>query len=273
VAAFAILASGVVQVAMPAPASAGSCGVERWGVKTGTDRGAASVNLNASAATTVAYLTSQPRPASLPSNSRVAPVETTQWVLDATLVEDKFETDSDYHLVLHDSAGRSMIAEIPSPSCVAASSPFLSAIQRARAQFDSSYAAKDYFATVNVPVRVTGVGFFDFEHGQTGVAPNAVELHPVTNIVFNPSGPVTSTGSSSAPVSATSSPSVAASPANAPSSSPSVANGGGGKGAPPGSQGPSGSPGPAVAAVVLILAGFVLLIVGIVALRRGRVRK
>jgi len=27
--------------------------------------------------------------------------------------------------------------------------------------------------------RVTGVAFFDFKHGQTGVAPNAIELHPV----------------------------------------------------------------------------------------------
>jgi len=26
---------------------------------------------------------------------------------------------------------------------------------------------------------VTGVGFFDFWHGQRGVAPNAIELHPV----------------------------------------------------------------------------------------------
>ena len=26
---------------------------------------------------------------------------------------------------------------------------------------------------------VTGVAFFDFKHGQTGVAPNAIELHPV----------------------------------------------------------------------------------------------
>ena len=27
--------------------------------------------------------------------------------------------------------------------------------------------------------RVTGVAFFDYEHGQTGVAPNAIELHPI----------------------------------------------------------------------------------------------
>jgi hypothetical protein len=26
---------------------------------------------------------------------------------------------------------------------------------------------------------VTGVVFFDFDHGQTGVAPNAIELHPI----------------------------------------------------------------------------------------------
>ena len=26
---------------------------------------------------------------------------------------------------------------------------------------------------------IRGVGFFDFLHGQTGVAPNGIELHPV----------------------------------------------------------------------------------------------
>jgi hypothetical protein len=31
---------------------------------------------------------------------------------------------------------------------------------------------------------VTGVGFFDFIHGQTGVAPNGIELHPILNIAF-----------------------------------------------------------------------------------------
>ena len=28
-------------------------------------------------------------------------------------------------------------------------------------------------------IEITGVGFFDFEHSQCGVAPNAIELHPV----------------------------------------------------------------------------------------------
>jgi hypothetical protein len=41
------------------------------------------------------------------------------------------------------------------------------------------------FQDVAVPVTVTGLGFFDFAHGQRGVAPNAIELHPVIGIVFN----------------------------------------------------------------------------------------
>jgi hypothetical protein len=38
---------------------------------------------------------------------------------------------------------------------------------------------------------VTGVGFFDIIHGQTGVAPNGIELHPVlrfSNSTCQPAG-------------------------------------------------------------------------------------
>lgn len=31
-------------------------------------------------------------------------------------------------------------------------------------------------------IQVSGVGFFDELHGQTGVAPNGIELHPVLSI-------------------------------------------------------------------------------------------
>jgi len=34
-------------------------------------------------------------------------------------------------------------------------------------------------ARVRSRARVTGVAFFDFLHGQTGVAPNGIELHPI----------------------------------------------------------------------------------------------
>jgi Putative Ig domain len=63
-------------------------------------------------------------------------------------------------------------------------SPLLPGIQKARAEFDAKYAPTGSFQTVNVPVTVAGVGFFDFLHGQTGVAPNGIELHAVLDIQF-----------------------------------------------------------------------------------------
>ncbi len=168
-------------------ASSGSCGVERWSVKTGTDSGAGAINLSSTSANTIVTMRSWTAPNPIPATSRVSPYETTDWVLTATLVEYKLESDSDYHLVLSDSSGNTMIAEIPDPACVGSGSPFAAKIASARAQFDAKYNVTTSFQTANIPVQVTGVGMFDFLHGQTGVAPNGIELHPVLNIVFNPS--------------------------------------------------------------------------------------
>lgn len=165
-------------------ASTGSCGVERWSVKTGTDADVAKVNLGSTTATTIASLDARAAPNTLPSNNRVAPTETTVFSVSATLTEFKLESDSDYHLVLSDSAGRTMIAEIPDPACVGSGSPFLPSIRTARSTFDARFAVTTSFQTANVPVQVRGVGFFDFLHGQTGVAPNGIELHAVLGISF-----------------------------------------------------------------------------------------
>jgi hypothetical protein len=162
--------------------------VERWSVKTGTDADVGLVNLNSSTATTIASLRALTAPSTLPANNRVQPTETTVFTLNATLTQYKLETDSDYHLVLQDSSGNTMIIEIPSPNCVGAGSPFGPGISNARSQFDAKYTATSSFQTANIPVAVKGVGFFDFLHGQTGVAPNGIELHPILNITFNPSG-------------------------------------------------------------------------------------
>src|ERR1700733_389025 len=167
-------------------ASSGSCGVERWSVKTGTDADVGSVNLSSMSSNTIVTLRSWTAPNPIPPNNRVSPYETTDWVINATLTEYKLETDSDYHLVIQDASGNTMIAEIPDPACVGAGSPFAAKIQTARAAFDAKYNATTSFQTANIPVQLTGVGMFDFLHGQTGVAPNGIELHPVLNIVFNP---------------------------------------------------------------------------------------
>src|SRR6266851_7143437 len=165
----------------------GQCGVERWSVKTGTDPDSGLVNLSSSTATPISSMTALPAPSPIPANNRVQPTETTVWVINATLTQYKLESDSDYHLILDDGAGHTMIAEIPAPSCVGSGSPFLSGITHARSQFDATFTATTSFQTANVPVQIKGIGMFDFLHGQTGVAPNGIELHPVIDIIFNPS--------------------------------------------------------------------------------------
>ena len=172
-----------------------TCGVERWSVKVGVDPDAPQVNMNNPIPSTVANLTSFTAPVDPPGppdNSRVTPAETTVWVVEGTITLYKKEADVDYHIVLQDDQGRTMVTEIPSPAClittnpprVPAYSPFSANIANVRAKFDAKFSATPNFQTANVPVRMTGVGFFDFIHGQTGVAPNGIELHPILDIVF-----------------------------------------------------------------------------------------
>src|SRR2546425_330951 len=99
-------------------------------------------------------------------------------------------------MVLADDAGHTMIAEIPDPGCVGPGSPLAAGIAHARAQFDAVFTATASFQNADVPVQITGVGFFDYLEGQEGVAPNGVELHPIIDIIFNPYFSISSSTSS-----------------------------------------------------------------------------
>ena len=170
---------------------------ERWPVKTGADAGAQGLVGSTPRPADIATLIGQPVPAVLPPDGRAGDVENTVWQVDATLLGYELEQDHDYHLVLGDSAGNTMIAEIPDPAVLAPGSFFAGQITAARQAFAdyfklkptavplaSGLAATLAFAEVSVRVSVTGLGFFDFIHGQQGVAPNGVELHPVIGISF-----------------------------------------------------------------------------------------
>src|SRR5882672_12632949 len=135
------------------------CGKERWSVKTGTDSDAGSVNLSSPQNATIAQLIALTPPSPIPPANRFAPTEETVFVVNATLTDYKLEGgskgDSDYHLVLQDDQGRTMVAEIPSPGCVGAGSPFAAQIASARAAFDTQFTATTSFQSANVPVQVT----------------------------------------------------------------------------------------------------------------------
>jgi hypothetical protein len=185
---------------------------QRWSVKTGADADAGNLVGQTPVTTTVAAMRALAVPAVLPPNGRSQGTEETVWELSATLTGYKHESDGDYHLVIADDQGNTMIAEIPDPAALAPGSFFAAQIAAARQAFDEQFglheaarapaapaapdaapAAAEFSLAAMAPAltRVTesvtlqGLGFFDFAHGQDGVAPNAIELHPVISIEFH----------------------------------------------------------------------------------------
>jgi hypothetical protein len=161
-----------------------SCPVERGPVKEGSDADRYKVSTTVTAAS-IYYLRSRAKPSSYPRNNRIAPVELRTWSVTAILKQYKQESDGDIHLVIKDSAGRSMIAEIPYGGCVPTTSRWKSAIASARAAFTHVYAVSTSWHYVSRSVTLRGLGMFDPLHGQTGVAPNGIELHPVIYVAFH----------------------------------------------------------------------------------------
>jgi hypothetical protein len=164
-------------------ARTGTCGLERWSVKTLTDPGAKYVNLTPRASSIArldALAAPQPQP-----GERQPPIETATFTVKAALVYAKPEADHDYHLVLEGASGRTMIAEAPDPAC-AQRSRVIAQISAVRAALDAAVPGVNIGHTErpHLSVTVTGVGFFDRIHGQRGVAPNGIELHPITAITF-----------------------------------------------------------------------------------------
>jgi hypothetical protein len=119
-----------------------------------------------------------------------------------------------------------MISEMASPACVASSSRLLPGIQNARSEFDARYTVTSSFQTANVPVTITGVGFFDFLHGQTGVASNGIELHAVLDIQFYNSGTPTSTPTITSLPTSTPTPTPFPTPTEMPTTTNLISNGG-----------------------------------------------
>jgi hypothetical protein len=222
-------------------------GSERWLVKTGADDDVDKVG-KVVVDTTVRELGLFTRPDELlPAtsahteldNTRVGPVETTVWRVTAQVIALKQESDGDFHLVLQDDSGATMVAEVPlpKPEFVDPKSPFFDDIAKSRdavqQQFQPKFAATAFARAPDgkqqlvprhalqrsateltaaalpaipidlaaaaaapaaaelfamridpTPATITGVGFFDKDHGATGAAPNVVELHPVLDITF-----------------------------------------------------------------------------------------
>jgi hypothetical protein len=158
-----------------------ACGTERWAVKTLSDPAAPQVDL-VPRPTTVTALRRLATPPNL--GARLPGAEMQAWRIHVRLVAAKLEADSDVHLIVADPAsGATMIVELASPSC-ATGSPDVAQIRAARAAYVQACGAPPKsFISLNGKATIDGVGFFDFVHGQRGVAPNGIELHPALRFV------------------------------------------------------------------------------------------
>jgi hypothetical protein len=160
-----------------------ACGIWRWPVKTLSDRDRTKVDFT-SIQTSVAKFRTRSRPGITFSSDtpRTGRVEFRTWTLRARPIQAKLEDDSDIQLVVsvpHHSS-KTMIVEFPKPTCVASAFK-RDRIRHAGNQFLNNCGSVSSSSWHYLAGRVTikGVGFWDEDHGQTGVAPNAIELHPM----------------------------------------------------------------------------------------------
>lgn len=157
-----------------------TCGVERWSVKTLIDPDTTHINFNNVTASTIQYQRSLSTPPVLP-NTRL-PQEDTVYSIECIMYKYKLEADNDLHIVIRsvEDANQTMVAEIVNAQCPGiVNTSRYTALNNLRKWFDSTYHPTSSFKTTNVRIRITGVGFFDFLHGQTGIPPNGREIHPV----------------------------------------------------------------------------------------------
>lgn len=169
-----------------------TCGAERWPVKTMTDPDALRVDLIPHAAT-VTELRRLVAPPDLYRDERVKPVEFTTYVVRAVVSEFKLEDDRDIHVVIRtpDNSRETMIVELVDPECEGA---IMSSQRKEMGSARSAFVAicglpQAHFVQCPVELEVVGVAFFDVVHGQTGVAPNGIELHPVLGVALVGSPP------------------------------------------------------------------------------------
>ena len=167
-----------------APACGIHCGTERWLVKTLSDPDRERVRMQPVDAT-VEELVALQRPALLSSVARADSVEVTVYRVEARLLALFGEADGDYHLVLASPRDLSitMIAEVPDPGCAGACASGNAEVY-ARVRLKLMDRLNSPQSEARPLIRVTGVGFFDYLHGQRGIAPNGIELHPVLEVEF-----------------------------------------------------------------------------------------
>lgn len=159
-----------------------SCGRERQTVKTLGDQGAAHINFTPQP-TTVQDLR-QLEPPGTGRHAPRLPGEFTTYRVRVRVRSFKIEDDADIHLVVSSPSDptKTMIVELPNNACNQKTGPKnrrRMATARRALLASCGQPGGQRFTRLTGTATITGVAFFDVLHGQRGVAPNGIELHPV----------------------------------------------------------------------------------------------
>ena len=165
---------------------------KRWKVSWAVDEDGAKMNAKPVPAA-IAKLNSYKRPKVLPKKGspaehyrthRVSPIETTVWEIRGTVVNVAAEHDGDFRLIVADEKGNKICCVLPDPDLVPLRGRFSNQVDAARAvvakKFKLSYDPKD----VNVPIVLTGIGYFGKLNHDANPSPEGFQLHPVLSAKF-----------------------------------------------------------------------------------------
>lgn len=169
-----LLLIGLMFPALLTAQQGAACGVQRWPVKILADPDRDSVS-STPEPTSIAALVALPEPReSRPARGRLA-MERRTFRIRAILVTTRTQADGDLHLVLADpsDSSKQLIAEIPDSACALGS--------RHASDFAEARRTVDGLA-FGLLIEVTGVAFWDNDHGQIGNAANGIEIHPVIRV-------------------------------------------------------------------------------------------
>jgi hypothetical protein len=133
--------------------------------------------------TTLGALLKIARPADLPrdghagpyADTRIPPVETTVWRIEARLKEIVEREDGDLYLVLEDKGSRT-VAEVPPFEL---NNRFHGHVEQVRKHLETRFKPTRQPRPLDLPIIVEGVGFFG--RASSG---NGARLHPVTSVQF-----------------------------------------------------------------------------------------
>ncbi len=164
-------------------------GVLRWEVKTLQDDMASQVAFDSPVDIGLDVIAGwqNPLPHPLPKQfpRGAGPEEFRVYRVTGMALKIKLEGDGDYHIVIEDASGVQLDLECVQPQFAENSIklPVLTEVRQATERLFGASPHKDrsYRMLDLMEVTITGVGFWDEEHGQAGIG-NGFELHPILSI-------------------------------------------------------------------------------------------